>query len=400
MKQKKNNTTYRYMASFLSGSMHFFALCIVSSMLASLFELLVPKIISFTVDSVLGDTPAELPAFLGNIVASMGGTAYLRSHLWIPAGLILVLALLMGLCKYGESVFNRKGAETLVETMRNRLFSHISRLPFAWFMKNQTGDIIQRCTSDVETVKAFLSEQLTSILSTVLLIVMSLFFMFSINTTLAMIALVSIPIVITYSALFHGKIGKGFLVCDEHEGRLSSIVQENLTGVRVVRAFGREKYEVDKYTKQNNTYADSWVHLGLLMSLFWSTGDILSGLQVMLILIVGTVLCVDGQLTVGNSMLTWPVRSLGRVISEMSKAGIAVGRIGEILDSPIEEDLPGAVDCDPDGDIVFDHVTFGYTEDKTILDDVSLTIAKGSTVGILGMTGSGKSTLVSLLCRL
>lgn len=404
----KKNSKLSLSLSFLKGCRHFFLLCILSSMCASLCELICPKIISYTVDSVIGGNESTMPAFVNRIVDSVGGTAYLRSNLWIIAGVILVVALLMGLCKYGESVFNRKGSETLVENMRNRLFRHIEKLPFRWYMNHQTGDIIQRCTSDVETVKMFLSEQLTSILSTVLLIVMSLFFMYSINSTLATIALLSIPVIVAYSAIFHGKIGKGFLKCDENEGRLSSIVQENLTGVRVVRAFGREKYEVDKYTKQNNIYADSWVKLGFLMSLFWSAGDLLSALQSMLVLVLGTVFCVQGRMTVGeliaiisyNAMLAWPVRSLGRVISEMSKAGIAIGRVQEIIDAAEECDAPGAVDCDPSGDIVFDHVSFSYENSPEILHDINLTIPKGSTVGILGMTGSGKSTLVSLLCRL
>jgi len=394
--------------SFLKGCRHFFVLCIISSMFASLCELLCPKLISFTVDTVLGGEVSSLPGIFDPLIESVGGTDYLRSNLWIIAIVILVIAVLMGLGKYFEAVFNRKGSETLVENMRNRLFGHIGRLPFSWHMKNQTGDIIQRCTSDVETIKAFLSEQLTSILSTVLLIVMSLFFMYSINTTLATIALISIPVIVAYSAIFHGKIGKGFLECDENEGKLSSIVQENLTGVRVVRAFGREKYEVDKYTKQNNFYADCWVKLGLFMSLFWCAGDLLSALQSMLVLVLGTVFCVRGDMTVGdliaiisyNTMLTWPVRSLGRVISEMSKAGISIGRVGEILAAEEESDSPDAVDCDPTGDIVFDHVSFSYDGSAEILRDISMTIKGGSTVGILGMTGSGKSTLVSLLTRL
>ncbi len=385
---------------------------------ASLCELICPKIISYTVDTVLGDSPSTLPAFVNRLVERIGGSEYLRSHLWVIAAAVLTVALFMGLFKYVEAVWNRKGSETLVETMRNRLFAHIERLPFRWFMDHQTGDIIQRCTSDVETVKMFLSEQLTSILSTVLLIGLSLFFMYAINPVLATVALLSIPVIMGYSAIFHGKIGKGFLLCDENEGKLSAIVQENLTGVRVVRAFGREKYEVDKYEKQNNIYADSWVKLGFLMSLFWAAGDLLSAIQSMLVLILGTVFCVQGKMTVGdliaivsyNAMLTWPVRSLGRVISEMSKAGIAVGRIQEILDTEQEKDHSDAVDCDVSGPIVFDHVTFSYAQNdgegdasaeaKTILKDVSLTIPKGSTIGILGMTGSGKTTLVSLLCRL
>ncbi len=407
--------------SFLRGCRAFFVISILASVCSSFCELVIPKIISFTVDSLLGrlsrqtifgtisvgnesdPTRGEFSALTSFLEGKPTGTVLL----WV-ALLILGIAVVMGLCRYAENVFNRKGAETLVETMRNRLYDHISRLPFAWSMKNQTGDIIQRCTSDVETVKAFLSEQLTSVVSTTLLIGMSLLFMFGINTTLACIALVSIPIVIAYSAFFHGKIGTRFLECDENEGRLSSIVQENLTGVRVVRAFGREKYEVDKFTAQNNIYCDAWVKLSRLMSLFWCAGDLLSGLQVMIVLTVGTVLCVNGELSTGdliavisyNSMLTWPVRSLGRVISEMSKTGVSIGRIGEIMAAEEEHDLPDAVDADMSGDIVFDHVSFGYDESAKILHDISLNIKKGSTVGILGMTGSGKSTLVSLLCKL
>lgn len=413
---KKNNSNKNKKSSislsigFMKGSTRYFVLCIIFSLLASLCELICPKIISFTVDSVLGGN--DVPWYLAGIAEKLGGIEYISSNLWTVAAAILIVAFFLAIFQYLSQVYNRKGSETLVENMRNKLFSHIERLPSSWFMKNQTGDIIQRCTSDVETVKMFLSEQLTSIISTVLLIVMSLFFMFSISTPLALIALCSIPVIVAYSAVFHGKIGKGFMECDENEGKLSSIAQENLTGVRVVRAFGREKYEVDKFTAQNKKYTNAWVHLGLLMSLFWSMGDVLSGVQVMIILVLGTVFCVNGKLSVGdfiaivsyNSMLVWPVRQLGRVISEMSKASISFRRIDDITSAEEEHDAPNAVDCDTSGDIVFDHVSFSYEnpdgEDTKVLDDVSLDIKKGSTVGILGMTGSGKSTLVQLLCRL
>lgn len=311
--------------SFLVGCRAFFIVSIAASAVASLCELVIPKIIGFAVDSVLGGE--EFPEFLARFRFVSADRLLLTSAL-----LILGIAVFMGGCKYLENVFNRKGSETLVENMRNRLYEHIGRLPFSWYTEHQTGDIIQRCTSDVETVKGFLSEQLTSVVSTVLLIVMSLAFMFGVNSTLALIALASIPIVVAYSAFFHGKIGDRFEYCDENEGKLSSIVQENLTGVRVVRAFGREKYEVEKFTSQNDVYCNAWVKLSRFMSLFWAAGDLISGLQVMIVLVVGTALCVNGELTTGdfiaavsyNSMLTWPVRSLGRVISEMSKTGVSV----------------------------------------------------------------------------
>lgn len=404
--KKKNNL--KNLIEFMRGSKTFFVLCIISSLLASLTELVCPKIISFTVDSVIGTEKYALPSALDSLLETIGGVTFLRSNLWTIALAVIILALLMGIFNYSSSVFNRRGAETLVCNMRNRLFRHIEHLPFSWYMKNQTGDIIQRCTSDIETVKSFLSDQLTSILSTVLLIVISLVFMFDISVPLAMIALISIPIVVGYSALFHSKIGSRFLECDKNEGKLSSIVQENLTGVRVVRAFGRERFEVEKYTKQNDTYCNSWVKLGFLLSAFWCTGDVISGLQVLTVLVVGTVFCVQGKITVGdliaivsyNSMLTWPVRSLGRVISEMSKAGVSIERISEILEADVEKDAPDAMEADTSGDIEFKNVTFSYDGSTEILKNVDLKIKKGSTLGILGMTGSGKTTLVSLLCRL
>ena len=407
-KKAKTRTNYKLMFSFLDGAGHFFVLCILSSLLANLCELVCPKIISFTVDSVLGGIEADLPPLAEKAVSAVGGPTYLRAHLWIVAAAVLVLALFMGVFKYGESVFNRRGSETLVETMRNRLFSHLERLPASWYTGHQTGDIIQRCTSDVETVKSFLSEQLTSILSTVLLIVLSIAFLFTISVPIALIALVSIPVIILYSAIFGGKIGEGFEYCDQTEGKLSAVTQENLTGVRVVRAFGREVYEVDKFTKQNNLFADAWIKLGRLMSMFWCMGDLISGLQQMIVMVFGAVLAVRGALSVGdliaavsyNAMLIWPVRELGRTVSEMSKAGISVGRIGEIMQAEEEKDAPDAVDCDPAGDIEFQNVTFSYDGSAQILKNVSFRVKSGETLGIIGMTGSGKSTIAQLLCRL
>ena len=291
--------------------------------------------------------------------------------------------------------------------MRNRLFSHIQRLPFSWHMQNQTGDIIQRCTSDVDMIKNFVSEQLTSVFRIVILIVLSLLFMFSMNPALTLVALASIPIIVTYSAYFHTKIGSQFLKCDENEGILSTIAQENLTGVRVVRAFGREKYEKDRFEKQNNIYTNMWIKLCGFMALFWGAGDLISGLQIMLIVILGSVFCVRGSMTAGefiafisyNAMLTWPVRSLGRMISEMSKAGVSIERIRYIMNSSAEQDKPDAVTPDMHGDIEFQNVSFSYG-DIPVLSDISFKIPQGTTFGILGGTGSGKSTLMHLLNRL
>lgn len=392
---------------FLKGNIHYFVISVLSALMVTGLDMISPQLIRTTVDSVLGSEPLELPTILVQKIEEIGGVAFLRERLWIIGIAIVVVALFSALFRYTSSLFNTKGAEGLVRTMRNRLFSHIQRLPFSWHMKNQTGDIIQRCTSDVDMIKNFISEQLTSVFRIVILIVMALFFMFSMNEKLALVAMIFIPIVITYSAYFHTHIRDGFTKCDENEGVLSTIAQENLTGVRVVRAFGREKFEKDRFEKQNNIYTDAWMHLCKFLALFWGAGDLFSGLQVMLIVIFGAILCVNGQMTAGefiafisyNSMLIWPVRHLGRVISELSKAGVSIERIRYIMNSRTEQDKENAMTPDMQGDIVFDKVTFGYGE-IPVLQDVSFTIPKGTTFGILGSTGSGKSTLMYLMNRL
>lgn len=394
---------------FMRGSVGFFVTSIISALLLALLDTLSPKIISVTVDSVLGSEPAELPEWALFIINSLGGFEYFRHHLYYVALLLVVLAVFTAVFQYCNRVFNAKGAETLVKNMRDSIFTHIDRLPFSWHMKNQTGDIIQRCTSDVDNVKRFLSDQLTSVFRIIIMLCLSLYFMFSMNVKLALVAVAFMPFIIGYSALFHGKIGKRFEVCDENEGILSAIAQENLTGVRVVRAFGRERYEREKFTKQNEYYTGLWVNLHRTFSIFWSTSDLISGIWVMCIVVVGAVMCVRGDgMTAGkyiafisyNAMLMWPIRQLGRMISEMSKTGVSLGRIYQIMSAEEEHDKPDAVTPDMHGDIVFDHVSFAYDGCPEILSDINFSIKAGTTLGILGGTGSGKSTLMYLLDRL
>lgn len=393
---------------FLDGSKRFFAVSMISSLVLSAIDLVNPQIIRFTVDTVIGKEKSALPGFANRIVDLIGGVPVLRERLWIIAAAISVFALLSAVFRYIQRLYNTKASETLVETVRNLLFAHIERLPFGWHMKNRTGDIIQRCTSDVDTVKEFLSEQLTAILQIVIKVVFSLAVMFSMNAKLALAATLTMPVILLYSAIFGRRIGKHFRECDENEGILSAMAQENLTGVRVVRAFGREEYERERFGKQNDHYTGLWVRLARLLSAFWGMGDFIAGTQALLIMTLGIVSCVKGGMTSGefiafvtyNAMLAWPIRRLGRMISEMSKAGISIDRLNYIMSSEEEKDRDGAGEPDMHGDIVFDDVSFAYEGCPELLSHISFTARAGKTVGILGGTGSGKSTLMYLLDRL
>ncbi len=410
--EKKNDSgqkrTLRLLWRFLDGSKRFFLMSILCAGMTALADMIQPQIIRAAVDCAIGGEEGDFPGFVMELVEQIGGFAYLGKNLWIMALLIIAVASVQVLSQYAFRVFNTKASETLVKTMRDQLFSHIQRLPFSWHMKNKTGDIIQRCTSDIDTTKNFLSEQLTSVFRIVLLLVLSITFMASMHPVLTLIALIPTPIIILYSFHFHGKVHDGFLECDENEGKLSAMAQENLTGVRVVRAFGRERAEIDKFQKQNDHYTALWEKMAKVLSRFWSVSDILSGIQVMLVVIFGAYFCVHGNLNEGeyiafisyNSMLVWPIRQLGRMISEMSKAGVSIDRVAYIMDSPTEQDDPDAFDAPMDGDVCFEHVNFAYENAPQMLYDIHFTMKAGTTLGILGGTGSGKSTLMLLLDKL
>lgn len=403
-----NRSKSALLLGFLKGAKRFFVTSILSAGITALADMLQPQIIRAAVDCAIGGKESNFPAFITNFVNSIGGFAFLGDNLWILAIAIIVVATFQVLSQFMFRVFNTKAAETLVKSMRDQLFSHIERLPFSWHMKNKTGDIIQRCTSDIDTAKNFLSEQLTSVFRIVILLVLSITFMLSMHWKLSLIAFIPMPLIIAYSIRFHGRVHDGFLDCDENEGKLSAMAQENLTGVRVVRAFGRERAEIDKFQKQNDYYTGLWVSMGKVLSRFWSISDILSGIQVMLVILFGALFCVDGYLTEGeyiafisyNTMLVWPIRQLGRMISEMSKAGVSIDRVAYIMNSPIEQDDPGATDAPMNGDICFENVNFHYENAPQMLHNINFSMKAGTTLGILGGTGSGKSTLMLLLDKL
>lgn len=408
MKDRKFKTNRELVWHFLRGSKAYFIIAIVCISLMNLLALIVPRVISYTVDTLITGKESNLPAFITNAIESIGGPAYIKEHLYLVAVFLMIIGALSALCNYLYRYYNNKGAETLVETMRNEIFAHIARLPFSWHTKNQTGDIIQRCTSDVDAVKNFVSGQLTEVFRVVLMVAFSLYFMFTINVKLALIAVILIPINIAYSAYGHKRMGKIFEEADVEEGKLSAVVQENLTGVRVVRAFGRELFEKERFEKQNHDYWKMWIRMDWILAWFWAIGTLLLSLQTMIVVVLGAVFAVRGEMLAGeyiaffsyNIMLTWPIRLLGRLISGLSRSEIATDRIRYIMNSEPEKDEGKKQRPEMTGDIVFNNVSFAYDESKEIVKDVSFRIKGGTTVGILGGTGSGKSTLMHLLNRL
>lgn len=406
-KPNRQNHT-KLLALFLRGSKLLFAFSMLASAVSALCDMLSPQIVRVAVDQVLGGKdPSSLPAWVGCLIDRLGGFEAGQAIVWAFALAVVLVALVKATAQYTFRVANTAASERMVKNVRDSLFRHIERLPFAWHMQHRTGDMIQRCTSDLETLRNFISEQMTGILRIVILLGLSVGFMFSMNTRLACIALAPVPVIIVYSVYFHHRIGIAFLDCDENEGILSTMAQENLAGVRVVRAFGRERAEQNRFFAQNRYYTGLWMKLARPLARYWSIGDVLSGTQILLTVCFGAVFCIREEMTAGEyiaflsycALMTWPVRMLGRMISEMSKAGVSIDRIAYIMNAEEEQDSGHRLTPPLSGDIVFDGVCFSYDDGKELLKDISFTVPGGSTIGILGGTGSGKSTLILLLSK-
>jgi ATP-binding cassette subfamily B protein len=392
------------------GGRAVYLIAVISMLISMLCSFLLPQVIRFVVDSVIGGMPADdvpvVPTLLSWLGVN-GDAAKARRELALAGAFVIGVAAFNGVCGYIYHKALAMSSEGIIERLRDRLYSHIQSLPYEWHIGIQTGDIIQRCTSDVEVVRNFVFNQLIEIARAIALVVFAYSLLFPMNFTMSFASLAFLSVIFLYSFVFLSKTAERFLVVDEAEGQLLAIAQENFTGVRVVRAFGRERHEVDRFGTQNELYADLWVKLGNLLSAYWGLGDFITGLQMITICAIGAYQAAWGGITVGefmvfltyNSMIVWPVRGLGRVLSEASKTGVSLGRLMEILDAEPERDPDDAIETPIDGDIEFDRVSFSYGNAK-VLDGVSFTARRGTTLGILGATGSGKTTVAHLICRL
>ena len=377
---------------YFKGAKRYFLAAVLASLITTVFNALTPQIFRFTIDSVLegNDYP------------------YLAEHLWIMALILVGVALFSGAAMYVSRYHTAKAGENFAKNMRDALFAHVQKLPMKWHDKHQTGDIIQRCTSDVEVIRNFVVTQLLEVFRTVFLVVVSFSIMVSMNVKLSFVVLLFVPLVVAYSGIFYRLIARRFTDADEAEGALSTVVQENATGVRVVRAFGREKFEMERFREKNDIFANLWIRLGTLSGLYWGVGDLITGLQVVTIIVLGAVEAVQGTITVGefiafasyNTTLVWPIRGLGRILSDMSKAGVSFERVDYIIRAAEEAYQEENREENRSFDIRFSHVNFAYEDGHPVLSNLDFSIPQGSTLGILGGTGSGKSTLVQLLNRL
>ena len=387
--------------------------CYIGAMIATamivLIGFLTPILLAETIDSVLGTHPSTLPEFVLRPIRALGGRQFLVDHLWILGLVLVALNLINGVFTYMKGRLNAVASENIALTLRERLYAHLQHLPFAYHAKAETGDLIQRCTSDVDTIRRFLSVQGMEVVNAVLMVVIALTILLGRSVKITLISMVLVPPLFLFAMWFFKMVHKHFRYSDEAEGRMSAVLQENLSGVRVVRAFGQQQREVEKFDRASADFRHKTKHLYDLLATYWGGGDAMSMAQSMITLLVCVMYASKGEITVGTlivfttyvSMLLFPIRQLGRILSDAGKSMVSMERIQDILNQPVEPDEPDALKPDLHGDIVFDHVSFAYPDDNVpVLKDVSFTIPAGCTAAVLGGTGSGKSTMMYLLQRL
>jgi ATP-binding cassette subfamily B protein len=300
-------------------------------------------------------------------------------------------------------------AEGIARRLRNYMFDHIQRLSFTYHDRTQTGELLQRSTSDVDAVRRFFADQAIGTGRIALMFVVNLVAVLNVNTRLALLSIVVVPVIAVVSLFFFKRVSQAYEAYQEQEAKLSTVLQENLTGIRVVKAFARQAFERDKFEKENWEKFKRGRRMTLMHSLFWPASDILCHAQMLFGYLVGALMTIRGEITLGNymayiglvGMLIWPMRDLGRLIVQMSTGLVSYGRVTEVIKQerePLTEGLHQQTG-NVRGEIVFCNVSFQYDSTAPVLKDISFRCEPGQVVALLGSTGSGKTTLVNLLPR-
>ncbi len=331
------------------------------------------------------------------------------SHLVIIILTFIGLALSQGAFAFISGWLASKTAESSTRRLRNFLFDHLQRLPYAYHAESKTGDLIARSTSDVDAINRFFGEQAIGIGRILLIFIINFTALIQLNTRLALYSVIAIPIIIGVSIFFFSRVSKAYEEYQEQEATLSNRLQENLTGVRVVKAFARQGYESYKFDKENWQKFRLGKKLLSIHSLFWPVSDIVCGVQMLAAFFLGAIMALEGTITVGTYMafsslvvwIIWPMRNLGRLIVQTSTGMVSYSRVAEMLKQDREPLTEGEhhPEGSVQGEIIFDQVNFEYEKDNPVLQEINFTCNPGDIIALLGSTGSGKTTLVNLLPR-
>lgn len=395
-----------FITGYLKGfKRHLFVMVFATALYVGIL-LINPLMLQFLIDNVIGGAPIHNP-IMQFIATKLGGISRIQESL-IGLGLIIVaLNLLSSMSLFFRSYSNGLITETFNQRVRNHLYDHLQNVPYAYHVQSKTGDLIQRCISDVDTISRFINNQIKELIYAIFMVVISLTILFRIHVKMTFIAMAVFPIIFMFGFIFFKRMQTIFKDVDEGEADMSNVFKESLDAVRVVKAFNRERYELERFEEKNFAFKKLVEDMIQQLGIYWGVSDTICIIQILVVLVVSIYEVNAGTLSVGNaivfvsyiSTVLWPIRNVGRIVSDMGKVSVSVDRLKEIVDVPVE-DLESGLNPDLSGSIVFNNVSFDYGDGQEILKDLSFTINRGDTIAIMGPTGSGKSSVVHLLTRL
>ncbi len=383
-----------------------YLLTIIALTSINALKLLIPQLTGYAFNSIFSNNTYELPYGLNNVILYFGNSETMRT-IFVIAILILIVAVLHAFFNFLMRVSIANSSESIGKKIRDNLYHKLSNMPYSKYGDIATGDIIQRCTSDVTLIEQMLSSQLTELYSCITLLIFVFYFMARMNITLTLFSCILLPFLAFFSYFILRRLETQSKILEENEGALSTCIQENVTGTRVVRSFGMEKYELNKFKILNDTYRDNGLNLVKSHSYFWGLTDAISQGQVAITTVLGAYLGYKGYISIGeyvafialtNSALQ-PVKNLSRVFSHISRTKISIERIEEVLAFEQEDFHSGKEKPSLNTDIKIQNLSLTL-DDTKILDNISFNVKKGESIGVIGTTGSGKSTLMLLLLRI
>ena len=393
-------TLFRWMGKYKFGLILILALIL----LLAYTRTITPQFISYTIDSILLGQESPLPSVFAEQIQKQD-SVYGQTFVLITILILFQAARSLLMVIRGRVVAIT--TENFMYDLRTKTYSHLQRLPFEYFKKNDAGDIIQRCTTDMEVIRTFVTGELVQMTWIFSIIATTLFTMIRVNPLFALVSICCFPLIFLSSYFYFKKIRVVYSSIDENEAQMIDSIKENITGVQVVKAFGSQKFEYDKYIDKSKDYYVNLDKFFGYLSKMHAFSSLFTNMQTFIVVIFGIIFIEKGIITVGVlvlflsyvKLLNVPIRALARLFSRLGRNFVAIDRVDEILTS--KEESYSGVKSDMSGDIEFKNVSFKYADsNENIIDNVSFKIEKGQRVAIIGRTGSGKSTISHLLSRL
>ena len=370
-------------------------------------NLLQPILFGFIIDNVVNQEPIT-NGIMNVLAEAFGGVGFIRNNLWVGALLILLTSVIGALMIFSRSRLNGLISENVAFNIKDGLFKHLMFQPYKYFVTSKTGDLIQRATSDIDTVRRVFAGQIGELIYAVSIVIIAFIVMFSINVKLALTSAILLPIIFIFAIVFFIYVRKRFEEYETADSNLTHAISENLAATRVIKAFNRELYESEVFDKVNQKISAAGIKMIDALAFYWGVSDFICFSSILLVSVVGIIMVANNQISIGqviiftsySGLMVWPLRNMGRIIADLGKVSVSISRIVEVMDEPME-DLETGQKFDFQGHIELKDVRFAYDDDPyEILKGVTLEIQPSQSVAILGPTGAGKSSLIHILTGL